>query len=598
MAVAVSGAAIVALSAMAYASTPAGSCTVDGAGTTQWSDSSLQQFGCNPGTVCSDDGTAQWACSGFGAGGYSCTCAGSAGPTGSASLKASPATVVLGQPTTLTWAISGEPSGCAVSSNPPQGDWSGTKTNGTQSQSVTPNLGGLVTYSLSCSDGTKAAATVTVTGSGSSTCYLVEGTPCVQDGYILGHGGNPDQISCIQGQIGQYYSQTCTPSPNACMSTPNPNLPGQFVCNLNDDVTCTPVPSSNCTGAPPPPPPPTGSITVTSRNSQAPTQLVHASWSLSGPLTLTATGGTHVTYPTVTPGVYSFVSNSITATDQGYSFNSVELLPVAFNKNGGSLDTLLSLAKNLLPPVANAVTFGYSDPTAGNSSNCQTVTTSGPCQTANYVILWDPIAGMTVSPTTLSNSGTVTVTNNGTAGSKLTWTAVSDSPSWLSASPLSDATGLGSGASDSVTVTVNTAVIAPGTTITGHVIFNGTSLPQGSFLPSSPTVTVTYTAPAAPPGTPVVTASGNPPTITQGGSTTITWTTTGTTNPGNPCTVSGVAGSFPANGSTSVSPSVTTTYTVTCAGSGKPGREQSGEDYRKSGRAGRYYRKPFGLSTH
>ena len=62
----------------------------------------------------------------------------------------------------------------------------------------------------------------------------------------------------------------------------------------------------------------------------------------------------------------------------------------------------------------------------------------------------------------------------------------------------------------------------------------------------------------------VITFLANPPTITTGQSSMLSWTTTNVAS----VTISGVAGTLPASGSILVNPTVNTTYTLTAVGSG------------------------------
>ena len=55
-----------------------------------------------------------------------------------------------------------------------------------------------------------------------------------------------------------------------------------------------------------------------------------------------------------------------------------------------------------------------------------------------------------------------------------------------------------------------------------------------------------------------------PATITEGGSATLSWTTTGAST----VSISGVTGPTPVDGSTTVTPAATTTYTLTATGTG------------------------------
>ena len=71
-------------------------------------------------------------------------------------------------------------------------------------------------------------------------------------------------------------------------------------------------------------------------------------------------------------------------------------------------------------------------------------------------------------------------------------------------------------------------------------------------------------APTPPPAQPTVTLQANPSSIDQGGSSTLTWSSTNATQ----LTISPAVGSVTAQGSTSVSPSDSTTYTITASGPG------------------------------
>jgi hypothetical protein len=104
------------------------------------------------------------------------------------------------------------------------------------------------------------------------------------------------------------------------------------------------------------------------------------------------------------------------------------------------------------------------------------------------------------------------------------------------------------------------------------------TFPANGSVKVTPSSTTTYTATATGPGgtaasTATVTVSQNPPptlsfsaqptSITNGGASLLSWTTTNATSVNIP----GLGG-FPANGSTRVTPSTTTTYTATAQGSG------------------------------
>jgi hypothetical protein len=82
---------------------------------------------------------------------------------------------------------------------------------------------------------------------------------------------------------------------------------------------------------------------------------------------------------------------------------------------------------------------------------------------------------------------------------------------------------------------------------------------------SAQTTVVSDGAGAPLPAVPVVTLSASPSTIDQGQSTTLSWTSSDASS----CTASGAwSGSVVTNGSATVEPTVTSTYTMTCNGAG------------------------------
>ncbi|HUO56126.1 MAG TPA: hypothetical protein VMU27_01685, partial [Candidatus Paceibacterota bacterium] len=97
--------------------------------------------------------------------------------------------------------------------------------------------------------------------------------------------------------------------------------------------------------------------------------------------------------------------------------------------------------------------------------------------------------------------------------------------------------------------------VSPGTTTTYSLACTGAG---GS---ASQSATVTVTAASAP----TVTLSANPGTITEGQSSTLSWSSTNATS----CTASnGWSGTEPTSGTQSVSPTATTTYSMVCSGPG------------------------------
>jgi peptidoglycan/xylan/chitin deacetylase (PgdA/CDA1 family) len=90
---------------------------------------------------------------------------------------------------------------------------------------------------------------------------------------------------------------------------------------------------------------------------------------------------------------------------------------------------------------------------------------------------------------------------------------------------------------------------------TGSLTIDDVSLTVGAGTPPPP----------SPPGTPTVSLSANPTSITSGQSSTLTWSSTNATS----CTASGAwSGARELSGSVSVSPTATATYTLACTGAG------------------------------
>jgi len=212
----------------------------------------------------------------------------------------------------------------------------------------------------------------------------------------------------------------------------------------------------------------------------------------------------------------------------------------------------------------------------------QTLSLNSSGDTANFFILWDPVAAISVSPSTLSlsatpssiASGQMTLTNSGGQGSTLNWTASSSAP-WLTVWPASGCLNGGgkavNGCPDTngfqyLTITANSSGLAAGT-YTGTMAFNWTSLPTGQKDLSPTILVVTFTVGAAPPPPP----TSNPPSCTFGaspqqvvppGQSTLSWSCTNAAS----CQLDGAT--VATSGSEQVSPTTNTTYTLSCAGSG------------------------------
>jgi len=331
-----------------------------------------------------------------------------------------------------------------------------------------------------------------------------------------------------------------------------------------------------------PAPPSTGNLTVTSENSVVPTTFVKADWSQGAftaypsiyPCDVASCTGTEQTYPSMPTGTYILSPSLITSlATTTFVLHSVEQVPIA-QKHASN--PLLSFLENLFNVAKAKVVCGWSiingvasPSSCPNDTPSLTISDSG--DTANFIILWDPLAAISVSPSAVSLSATagsttstqVTLTNSGSQGSTLNWTATSDKP-WLTVWQSSGS--LNAANSSTLTLTANSSGLSAGT-YTGTVTFNGTSSPATNLSNklAVQTITVTFTVGAAlppPPPPPSCTFGASPQQIVPPGQSTLSWTCTNAVS----CQLDGAA--VPTNGSEQVSPTTNTTYTLSCNGSG------------------------------
>lgn len=180
-----------------------------------------------------------------------------------------------------------------------------------------------------------------------------------------------------------------------------------------------------------------------------------------------------------------------------------------------------------------------------------------------------PATGSTKVTPNASTTYTATATGPGGTTTSSTLVSVSGSASSVPTIALTaQPNNISSGATSTLswTTTNSTSVSIPGL---------GTYPPSGS-VQVTPSATATYTATAsgaagtaagsatvtvAQSAAPTITISAQPSSVPVGAKSVLTWTTTNATGVNIPG-----LGSFPANGSTSVTPSTTTTYTATAQG--------------------------------
>jgi hypothetical protein len=302
---------------------------------------------------------------------------------------------------------------------------------------------------------------------------------------------------------------------------------------------------------------------------------IPSSWNFVGPLpggaceSATCTGSQQ-TYTGQPLGTYTFLPVANSAGPL-YVFRSMERAPIA-ERAIPAANPILSFLNNIFASVAKAFSIPSSTPLT------QTLTASGLSNTANFIVLWDPVAQLGVSPasvpvTNASPTGTITVSNPGAKGSVLNWSASAPSysggpPGWLTMPSSGSVTA---GSSQNITAAANTGIIPKGactaaSPCTATVTFSGTSSPNGYNLTQTPSVVITLTmsgggtvAIGITPAPPTVVAAGVPVQVScTGGFGLYTWSSTGPATFSSNTSVNGA--------STTVkyaSPS-SPTYTVTC----------------------------------
>ena len=235
----------------------------------------------------------------------------------------------------------------------------------------------------------------------------------------------------------------------------------------------------------------------------------------------------HVTPPTPPVCTLSASVNSLQIGSSGVLTWSTSNA-TSFKINGTS-ETPVSAGSTTVSPLVSTTYTGVATG-PGGSVNCSamiTVTLLPPPPST-------PECTLTATPTTINQGGYST----------LSWTT-------SNATTFTIDQGIGS-----ETLSGHTQV-SPSTTTT----YTGTATGPGGTVNCTTTIVV-VPPPPPPPNAPACTLSTNPTYINQGGSSTITWTSSNTTSG----SINNGIGNVAVSGSTSVSPSVTTTYTGTFIG--------------------------------
>lgn len=247
-----------------------------------------------------------------------------------------------------------------------------------------------------------------------------------------------------------------------------------------------------------------------------------------------------------------------------FFFLLVVLIPT-FGCGGGSSTAKQNDPSSPLTPAItlkaqpDTVASGASTTLSWNASNARSVTISG--------LGTLPVTGsLKVTPTTTTTYIATAIGTGGKAQSSATVSVTATSGQKPTISFSAQPASIAPGASTvlSWTATHATSVSIPGV---GNYGVSGS-------VTVSPNATITYTATATGSGgtaassatvtvvpTPTISFSAQPDTIDSGATVTLSWTTTNASSVNIP----GLGG-FPANGSTQVNPSTTTTYAATAQG--------------------------------
>jgi hypothetical protein len=289
-----------------------------------------------------------------------------------------------------------------------------------------------------------------------------------------------------------------------------------------------------------------GTIDVTSENSVVTSTLVFSEWTFVGSVTDPCSGdqnncaGKTKTYLNQVAGDPNdiYILNTQAPNPTGYALRTIERHVAAAPKQ----NPIITFFKDLINQAHAVVVCGFLNSGASscpNPDNSFTLANQG--DVAHFIILWDPVASLGVSPTTVNltdaNPGTVTVTNGGVQGSTLTWnTSVAygagcpPNCSWLSVTPANDNAGVAAGSSDTVTLQ-NTGALPAGS-YSATVKFSGASLPcaanpcKATGSPITVTVNLTVSSGA-------ISVKVTPPVATVATGTTQKFTAKVKNDPGN-----------------------------------------------------------------
>ena len=433
----------------------------------------------------------------------------------------------VGTPVTVSWvAFGGNGRGNGSISCTPT-SWNGGNSNNTGSVSITPTTTGPANYSITCTDTTYNLS--------SSAIVTINGTPAVAA-----------TISAAPSTIASGNSSLVTWTSSNATSCAINGTPVALSGSANVSPLVTSIYALTCSNS-------GGSATQSATITVDPDVVVN----------ITATPST-------------IVSGNATA------LNWTSTNATSCTLNGGAV--ALNGGASVSPVVTTTYTLTCSN--AGGSASQSTIVT------VDQTVL----ASINAAPSTIASGASATLTWTSTNATTCTINGVDDGLNGsISVMPVVTTTytlscsNTGSTASQSTTVTVNPGVVVnisatPSTIISGSAasltwtssnatscVLNGGGVGLNGGLNVSPTSTTTYTLTCSNAGgsasqSTIVTVdapvtdsiNANPALIASGQSSTLTWNSANAVS----CTLNGA--SVATSGSLSVSPTSTTTYTLTC----------------------------------
>ena len=452
-------------------------------------------------------------------------------PTPTGTLSASPATIGAGSSSTLTWT-----SANATSASINNGVGNVTPVSG-GSVTVTPSV--TTTYTLTLTGPTgniTQQAIVTVIGTPSGTLTSSPATVNLGSSSTLTWSATNTTTSSINNGVG-----TVSPAAGGSVNV-SPTATTTYT------LTMTGLGGTNTATATVTIPAPTGTF------SASPTSIL-----LGGSSTLSWTG-TNATSASIDHGV-----GSVAASSGSVNVSPTSTTTYTLTLTGPSGTITKQVIVTVYPPPTASLSASPTTVNLGSASTLSWSSTSATSASINNGVGGVATSGSVNVTPAATTTYTLTATGpGGTATSQATVTIPSPSGS-ISASPASitqgSSTTLSWSSANATSASINNGVGGVATSGSVNVSPSSTTTYTLTLTGPSGTTTQQTTVTVYPP--PTGSLSASPTTINQGGTSTLSWSSSNATS----ASISGVGG-VATSGSTNVSPSSTTTYTLTLSGPG------------------------------